>query len=394
MVVTILQSQEMNIRTNQSVKSVALVTQSYKVVGKQVAKSGKKISRTLRKRIIRYGLITLNIAVLLVVVGIVFKNPSSSKAVKQGALNQESNNSVVTNPLDELSSADIALQVARIARLPEATSVQNNADTQSEQLSIVTSGSQTVTKPQIVSTALKSKKDIKIHIVKEGETVTALATLYGVTSDSIKWSNSIISDTLAVGKKLYIPPVNGVVHEVVRGDTPDSLATKYKANKEQIIADNDAEVAGLTMGERVLVRDGSVAPPVARYSAVAYSGFAWGGSNPVYNGGGYNGYDYGYCTWYVANKRSAAGRPIPSNLGNASTWRALSQRAGFSVGNAPAAGAVIWTPPRDYYGHVGYVESVSEDGSVLVSEMNVVGWARVSTKTLTAAQAATYSYIY
>lgn len=387
-------SQEKHIRTHQSVKSVALVTQSYKVVGKQVARSSKKVTKKLKKRIIRYGLFGLNTVILIAVVAIIFKNPTSSTAVKQGSLNQESGTAVVANPLDELSSADIALQVARITRLPEATSVQNNADTQGEQLSIVASGSQTVTKPQIVSTTLKSKKDIKIHTVKEGETITSLATQFGVTSDSIKWSNGISSDALAAGKKLYIPPVNGVVHEVVRGDTPDSLATKYKANKEQIIADNDAEVAGLKLGDRVLVRDGSIAPPVVRYSAVAYNGFAWGGTSPVYNAGGYNGYDYGYCTWYVANKRAAAGRPIPSNLGNASTWRTLAQRAGFSVGSAPAVGAVIWTPPRDYYGHVGYVEAVNEDGSVLVSEMNVVGWARVSTKTLTAAQAAGYSYIY
>lgn len=373
---------------------MALVAQSYKDVGKSVAKTSTKIKRTFKKRLIRYGLVSLNLAILAGVVYVVFKNPNSSTAVKQGGYNQRTNTAVVTNPLDELSSADIALQVARITRLPEATSVQNNADTQSEQLSIVASGSQTVTKPQIVNTNLKSKKDIKIHTVKDGETVTSLASMYGVTSDSIKWSNSITGDTLATGKKLYIPPVNGVVHEVVRGDTPDSLATKYKANKDQIIADNDAEVSGLQLGDRVLVRDGTVPAPVVRYSAVAYNGFAWGGSTPVYASGGYNGYDYGYCTWYVANKRAAAGRPVPSNLGNASTWKTLAQRAGFAVGNTPAAGAVIWTPPRDYYGHVGYVEAVNEDGSVLVSEMNVAGWARVSTKTLSAEQAAGYSYIY
>lgn len=352
------------------------------------------MTRSLKKRFIRYGLVMLNLAVLISVVSFVFKNPTSSTAVKQGALNQESNTTVVANPLDELSSADIALQVARLARLPEATSVQNNADTQSEQLNIVASGSQTVTKPQIVSTALKSKKDIKIHVVVQGETVSALATQYGVTSDSIKWSNSLSGDSLQAGKKLYIPPVNGVVHEVVRGDTPDTLATKYKASKEQIIADNDAEVTGLKIGDRVLVRDGSVPAPVARYSTVGYGGFAWGGGVPIYNTGGYNGYDYGYCTWYVANKRAAAGRPIPSNLGNASTWKVLAQRAGFSVGSTPAPGAVIWTPPRDYYGHVGYVEAVNADGSVLVSEMNVVGWGRMSTKVLSAEQAAGYSYIY
>ncbi len=72
----------------------------------------------------------------------------------------------------------------------------------------------------------------------------------------------------------------------------------------------------------------------------------------------------------------------------------MAQRAGIPVGNTPAAGAVIWTPPRDYYGHVGYVEEVYEDGSVRISEMNTRGWGVRSEKVLTPAQAAAYSYIY
>jgi surface antigen len=51
-------------------------------------------------------------------------------------------------------------------------------------------------------------------------------------------------------------------------------------------------------------------------------------------------------------------------------------------------------PPDDYYGHVGFVEEVYADGSVKISEMNTVGWGRVSYKTLTAEQASAYKYIY
>ncbi len=72
----------------------------------------------------------------------------------------------------------------------------------------------------------------------------------------------------------------------------------------------------------------------------------------------------------------------------------LAQRAGLGVGNSPAGGAVIWFPPRDYYGHVGFVESVNADGSVNVSEMNVAGWGRVSYRTIPAEEAGNYSYIY
>lgn len=180
-----------------------------------------------------------------------------------------------------------------------------------------------------------------------------------------------------------------MVYTVKSGDTIDSIVSKYKANKDQLIADNDIEVLGLRVGSNILIRDGSITPtPVARSANV--SNFAWGGG-AVY---GSNGYDYGYCTWYVANRRAAAGNPIPSNLGNASTWKALAIKAGFAVGNVPQAGAVIWTPPRDYYGHVGYVESVNPDGSVNVSEMNTRGWAVRSTRVVSAEDASRYSYIY
>lgn len=304
----------------------------------------------------------------------VFSNPNSSKSVKQGAVVDTTNQAIVANPLDELSSADIAVQVARLARLPETTSVKNNADSQNEQLSIVASGTQTVTKPQIVTTALKSKKDIKVYIVKQGDTVSSLAASFGVTSDSIKWSNGLSSDTLSVDKKLYIPPVTGIAYEVKQGDTVDSLASKFRASKDQIIADNDAEVSGLKVGERILIRDGTVPPPVVAYN-VNYSGFAWGGANAIY---GANGYDYGWCTWYSAVRRAELGRPVPSNLGNAYSWYRLAQRAGLPTGLTPAVGAVAVNEAGN---HVSVVEQVNADGSFWVSEMNSRGQVSITDPT-------------
>ncbi len=343
------------------------MARSYQVVGSQVSSTGKKLRRSFKKRIIRYGLVFLNTAILVSVVLLVIKNPNSSDAVKQGSLNQQSSTSVLSNPLDELSSADIAVQVAQLARLPETTSVKNNADSQNEQLSLVASGTQTVTKPQIVSTALKSKKDIKTYITVDGDTVSALAASHGITSDSIKWSNGLSGDTLSVGKKLFIPPVTGIAYEVKQGDTVDTVAEKFRSNKEQVIADNDAEVAGLKVGERVLLRDGSIPPPVVTYSTPA-TGFAWGGYSPIY---GSNGYDFGWCTWYVAIRRAEIGRPVPANLGNAYSWYRLAQRAGLPTGLSPTVGAVAVSEAGN---HVAVVEVVNPDGSFIVSEMNSRGF--------------------
>lgn len=341
----------------------------------------------------RGGILAANVAVLLFVGAFVLRSPKSAPS-QIGAANAVNGNTSATSALDQLSSADIAVNVARLTSLDEAVSVANKADTVNAQLAVTPADDTVVAKPQVVATALKSKKDIRMYVVKDGDTIPSLAEKFGITSDTIRWSNGLSGDSVAVGKEIVISPVNGVVHTVKDGDTPDSLASKYKANKEQIIAFNDAEITGLKPGERVVIPDGNATPaPVARASvAAAASGFSWGGNSAIY--GGYNGYDYGYCTWYAAKRRSDAGNPVPSNLGNASTWRSLAQRAGIPTGSTPQAGAVIWTPPRDYYGHVGYVESVDADGTVHVSEMNTAGWGRVSSKTLSASEAAAYSYIY
>jgi N-acetylmuramoyl-L-alanine amidase len=326
------------------------------------------------------------------VVSFVTRQPSQGQPVSQSVINS-ANSTVAANPLDQLSSADIAVHIARTTRLEEATSVANKADTENAQLTITSSDDVITAKPQVIATGLKSRKDIQTYVVKDGDSVPTVAAKFGVTSDTIRWSNGLNGDTLQVGKTLVISPINGIVYKVVAGDTVESLATKYRGQREQIIAFNDTELGGLPIGEYVVIPNGQPPQAAGRPSVAniaAGGGFAWGGG-PIY---GSNGYDYGYCTWWAATRRAQIGRPIPSNLGNASTWKILAQRAGLAVGNTPQTGAVIWTPPRDYYGHVGFVERVNPDGSVEVSEMNVAGWGRVSKKTLSAGDAARYGYIY
>lgn len=346
-----------------------------------------------RKRAVRYGLLSANLLVLVIIAIFVAHGSSTGVGGQSSSIAPALGEaSQVTNPLDQLSSADIAVQIAQTANLEQRAAVVNKADTVNAQLAVSSEDQAIITKPQVVSEGLKSRKDIQRYVVQEGDTVPSVAAKFGVTSDTIRWSNSLTGDSLAAGRTLLIAPVNGIVYQVKSGDTVDSLATRYKANKELLIAMNDAEIGGLPVGEYIIIPGGS--PPAAATPALASvtssGGFAWG-NGAVY---GANGYDYGYCTWWAAKRRADIGRPIPSNLGNASTWKVLGQRAGLGVGNTPAAGAVIWTPPRDYYGHVGFVEAVNPDGSVYVSEMNVRGWGVVSYKTLTPEQAAGYSYIY
>ena len=352
----------------------------------------KKIKRSLfrsKKRVIRYGLVTVNIIIILAVAGFVISVRNNQNGLSSPILALNDPNSEVSEPLDTLSSADIAVHIAQLARLDEVTAVANNADTINSQLEIISSDSQVVAKPQIVATQLRSVSDVQSYTSVEGDTVSSIAEKFGISKDSVKWSNSLSGDTVATATELRIPPVDGLIYTIKAGDTFAKIAEKYKSDEAKIIAFNDAEISGLVEGKQIVIPGGAVPVSVAR-SVPSYNGFRFG-TSAIY---GYNGYDYGYCTWYAANKRAEAGRPVPANLGNASTWKVIAQRAGFPVGNTPAAGAVIWTPPRDYYGHVGYVEEVFPDGSARISEMNTRGWGVRSEKVLTPEQAANYQYIY
>ncbi|MEK7599749.1 MAG: LysM peptidoglycan-binding domain-containing protein [Patescibacteria group bacterium] len=340
--------------------------------------------KAVRRRAVRVSLLLSNVVVLGVILTFVLQNPSSDSL--SAPVLSATDTGAVANPLDQVSSADIALTVARLGSLPETTAINNQAQSQAADVAIAASSNNVINKPQVVATALKSSADIQDYTVLAGETISTIATKFGVTSDSIRWSNNITGDTVAAGTKLSIPPVNGIVYTVNNGDTPDSLAAKFRANKDKIIAYNDAEIKGLTVGRRIIIPDGAQVAATNNYRAATQGSFAWG-ITPVY---GSNGYDYGYCTWYVANRL-----PVPSNWGNANTWAYYAPASGWTVSKRPVAGAVAQTTGPGY-GHVAVVNEVSEDGSMIkYSDMNgLAGWGRVGTSANWVPASKFNNYIY
>jgi surface antigen len=340
--------------------------------------------KSSRRRLIRWGLVSFNIVLVLTASLFVLQNPKGTDAARAAAsLTQDSQEAPVA-PLDQISSANIAVTVARVSSLPETSAVTNQADSDSTALATTSSTSSVVAKPQVVATNSKTKKDIIEYISQPGDTVASLAQKYSVTSESIRWSNpSIRTSTIKAGSKLVIPPGNGFVYIVQVGDTTDSLASKFSTNKESLINTNDAE-SGLKVGDRIWIPNGTKAVAIVR---TASTSFGWGGGRAAY---GYNGYDYGYCTWWVAHLRAQAGNPVPSNLGNASTWAIRAAAYGLPVGSTPRVGAAVVTSTRGA-GHVAYVTGVG-NGTITISEMNHIGWNKVDTRTIPTQS--NFRYIY
>lgn len=350
----------------------------------------KKLSLfTANKRVVRFSLLSLNLAILGAIGLFAFQSQNHQPLANGAVISGSDDNA--SEPLDQLSSADIAVSAAVATGLPETTAVNNQADSVAAELTVAPADTTVVAKPQTVATAFKSSKDIKSYVVQSGDTVSSIAAKFNITSDSVMWSNGLAGNFVATGVKLVIPPLNGIVYTVKSGDTLDSLAQRYRVDKERLVAINDVELTGLKVGQQILLPNGQQPAPVLALRSIA-----------IY--GPYNGYDYGFCTWYVADRRAKAGNPVPGNLGNASTWDSMGAALGLRVSKNPSVGAAVVTSHRGA-GHVAYVEAINADGSIWVSEMNSYGqvsmtdsrprggWGVVDWKLISAATALSYNYV-
>jgi N-acetylmuramoyl-L-alanine amidase len=337
-------------------------------------------------------------AVLFVAVGLLAflgtfdgGNPNGSKPVS--ALSSDKKDEA-SNPVDKISSADIAVHVARVVQLEESNSVTNHADTAKAQVALGAVDDSVVAKPQIMAAGLKSKKDIKRYTVQKGDTVPKIAQKFNITSQTVRLSNNLEGDAVTPGQKLWISPINGIVYKVKPGDTPASVASEFRASKDELIAFNDAELTNsFKVGEMIVIPDGlnPISPEYNYYSSGNPIGFAFG-SSPDY--GGPNGYDYGWCTWHAANRRMDIGRPIPNNMGNAISWLSVARAMGLETGELPREGAVVYHLDIGGWGHVAFVERVNPDGSIRVSDMNYPIWGQETYRTVEPSEFGNYRFIY
>ena len=292
--------------------------------------------------------------------------------------------------VDQIVAANLAASTAQVADLSVASNVANLSISLNAKENLAQDDDNLLTKPQIVQP--NAQRGIVDYRTVTGDTVQTVAARFGLKPDTIKWANNIASDSLSPDVTLAIPGTDGVVYTARAGDSVQALAQKYGADAARIISYNDLEVSGLNPGTRIVIPGGIVPVNERPRLAVTSSGSGIArisGASAAVAG---NKYDYGYCTWYVYNKRANIGRPVGSFWGNAVTWASYARSSGYTVNNTPEVGAVLQNGGG--YGHVAFVESVGADGSVTVSEMNYAGWNVVSTRTISAGQAGSYNYIH
>ena len=230
------------------------------------------------------------------------------------------------------------------------------------------------------------KKEIIEYTVEEGDSLWSIAQKFGVSIETIVWANDLENLLIKPGQKLLILPVSGVIHIVKEGETIEGIAKYYKAEVEDILDFNEILEEEIFTGQLLVIPGGKMPFVQKIESSVPVSQLS---TNNFY--GKSHAYPYGQCTWWVAQKR-----PVPS-WGNAREWLYLASLSGYPVcrGNfrQPQVGAIISLKTPSLYGHVGYVERV-EDGRVIFSEMNYIGWGKVNYRSLKIGDPRILGYIY
>lgn len=102
--------------------------------------------------------------------------------------------------------------------------------------------------------------EIRVYTVREGDSLSQIADMFGVTANTIMWANDIAKASLIKpGDTLVILPIVGVRHVVKKGDTISTIAKKYEGDADEILAYNQlASAEDLTIGNTIIIPGGEM----------------------------------------------------------------------------------------------------------------------------------------
>ena len=83
---------------------------------------------------------------------------------------------------------------------------------------------------------------ISIYVVREGDTVSQIAELFSVSTNTIIWANDLRrGNVIRPGETLVVLPVSGIRHTVAKGETLASITKKYKGDIDEVLEFNGLE---------------------------------------------------------------------------------------------------------------------------------------------------------
>lgn len=151
--------------------------------------------------------------------------------------------------------------------------------------------------------------NISLYVVREGDTLSQIAKMFGVSVNTIMWANGTDRATsIQPGETLVILPISGIQHTVKSGETIASIVKKYKGDLAEVLEYNGlSKDSKIAVGDVITIPDGEIASPKVASTSSSSNSYR-GGSGPSYAGyyinplpgshktqglHGYNGVDMG-----------------------------------------------------------------------------------------------------
>ncbi len=113
--------------------------------------------------------------------------------------------------------------------------------------------------------------EIRVYTVREGDSLSQIAEMFDVTTNTIMWANDISKASgIQPGDTLVILPIVGVRHVVKKGDTISTIAKKYEGDTDEILSYNQlASAEELSIGDTLIIPGGAMHAAPARVAAQA-----------------------------------------------------------------------------------------------------------------------------
>jgi len=112
--------------------------------------------------------------------------------------------------------------------------------------------------------ALEARTQAVEHIIGPNETVSEIAALYGVKTQTILWENNVDPLRIKSGQKLLILPFDGISYTVKSGDTASTIAKKYGISADDILRKNN--ITTLVKGDKIYLPNAKPIQQISRDS--------------------------------------------------------------------------------------------------------------------------------
>lgn len=184
---------------------------------------------------------------------------------------------------DSALAEEVGANSQNMALLQAVITPDPKASTTKDSTVIIASNSLAIETQVSPDSKIVDNDQISLYVVHQGDTLPAIAKMFGVSVNTIRWGNDIKGNSVSVGQTLVIMPISGIQHTVKSGDTLQSIAKQHKGDIDEILQYNNlTKNSKIAIGDVIFVPDGeAVTTPSANNNPKSSKSTP---SMPVYDG--------------------------------------------------------------------------------------------------------------